>query len=114
MADNREKIERLDSLSPAKAHSNYVFREILHSYEEFKARVDASNPIHHRAFIEILGDGVFSRLTFRIYGLDKKGQMIIFEVRKLALDFYEQRREYERLVEKYAKPLGSTEGAWIT
>lgn len=114
MADNREKLESLNSPSLAKAHSNNVFREILYSYEEFKARVDANKPIHHRAFIESLDDGVFSRLTFRIYGLDKKGQMIIFEVRRLALDFDEQRREYERLVEKYAKPLESTEGAWIT
>jgi len=91
-----------------------VLKEILHSYEEFKARIDSDKPIHHRAFRRIF-DGLFSRLVFRIYGVDKKsGGIVIFEAHRIftTLDFEEQENAYRKLVEKYAKPLGSTEGAW--
>ena len=89
-------------------------KEILHSYEEFKARIDLDKPIHHRAFRRIFG-GLFCRLVFKVYGIDKNnGEIVVFEVHRMfmALDFEEQENAYRKLVEKYAKPLGSTEGAW--
>ena len=91
-----------------------VLKEILHSYEEFKARVDSNRPIHHRAFSRMFS-GLFCRLVFRVYGIDKNnGGIVVFEVHRLfmTLDFEEQESVYRKLVEKYAKPLGSTEGAW--
>jgi len=89
-------------------------KEILHSYEEFKARIDLDKPIHHRAFRRIFG-GLFCRLVFKVYGIDKNdGGIVVFEVHRLfmTLDFEELESVYRKLVEKYAKPLGSTEGAW--
>jgi len=89
-------------------------KEILHSYEEFKARVDSNRPIHHRASRRIFG-GLFCRLVFRVYGIDKNsGGIIVYEVHRMCMasDFGEQESVYRKLVEKYAKPLGSTEGAW--
>jgi len=91
-------------------------KEILHSYEEFKARIDLDKPIHHRAFRRIFG-GLFCCLVFRVYGIDKNsGRIIVYEVHRMCMasDFGEQESAYRKLVEKYAKPLGSTEGAWTT
>ena len=89
-------------------------KEILQSFEEFKARIDQGKPVHHRAFRRIFG-GLFCRLVFRIYGIDKNsGGIVIFEAHGMCMasDFGEKESAYRKLVEKYAKPLGSTEGAW--
>lgn len=104
----------ITTAKPAKPMKT-VPKEILHSYEEFKAKIDPEKPIHHRAFRQIFGE-VYCRLVFRIYALDKNsGGIVIFEAHSMCttLDFEEQENAYRKLVEKYAKPLGSTEGAWI-
>ncbi len=90
-------------------------REIIRSFEEFKGRVNLTKPIHHSAVI-MAKNGFVQKLVFRIYGVDKEnGYIIIFELQKLSpfADVGQLQNEYHRLVEKYAKPLGSTEGAWI-
>ncbi|MEM2110769.1 MAG: hypothetical protein QXX08_02700 [Candidatus Bathyarchaeia archaeon] len=91
-------------------------KEIVYNYEEFKARVDGAKPLHHCAFWRSIDQyGVFYRLTFRIYGVAKSnGHILIFESQKrTSMAEMDQRpSEYEKLVEKFAKPLGSTEGMW--
>ena len=89
-------------------------REILYKFEEFKQRVNTAKPIHHAAKRKTR-DGFFYTLIFRIYGIDKNhGHVLIFETRKRTsiAELEQHPREYKAFVEKYAKPLGSTEGAW--
>jgi hypothetical protein len=92
-------------------------KEIVYDIEEFKARVDESKPLHHCAKCKSVDKyGVFYRIVFRIYGIDKKnGHIIIFEAQKRAsvAEVQQHQKRYERFVEKYAEPLGSTEGMWI-
>jgi len=90
-------------------------REITRSFEEFKARADTTKPIHHSGAI-ITNGGFIQKLVFRIYGVDKNhGHILIYELQKPTpfADTGQIQKEYRRLVEKYAKPLGSTEGAWM-
>lgn len=89
-------------------------REVIRSFEEFKARADPAKPLHHSGAI-IARNGFIQRLVFRIYGIDKNlGHIIIFELQRASplADPEQLQNDYRRLVEKYAKPLGSTEGAW--
>jgi len=90
-------------------------KEILYKYEEFKQRVDTTKPIHHAAKRKTR-DGFFYRLIFRVYGIDKNnGHILIFETQtnSTIADVEKHPNAYKRFVEKYAKPLGSTEGVWI-
>ena len=89
--------------------------EVIRNYEEFRSKVDSAKPLHHSGTM-IARDGFIQRLVFRIYGIDKDhGNILIFEYHKPTpfADVYQLQSEYHRFVEKYAKPLGSTEGAWI-
>jgi hypothetical protein len=91
-------------------------REVIRNFEEFKSKVDSAKPLHHSGTI-IARDGFIQRLVFRIYGINKDGgNIIIFETQKISpfADVDQLQNEYHKLVEKYAKPLGSTEGAWIS
>jgi len=90
-------------------------KELIRNFEEFRAKVDLSKPIHHSAAV-MARDGFIQRLVFRIYGVDKQyGSILIFELQKASpfANIEQLQNEYRKLVEKYAKPLGSTEGAWI-
>ena len=91
-------------------------RELLYEYEEFKAKVDRSKPVHHRAVQKPLDKhGVFVSLVFQIYGLDRNnGHVLVFEAEKRAsqADPETCRKAYREFAQKYAEPLGSTEGAW--
>jgi hypothetical protein len=92
-----------------------TMKEILYNYEEFKNKVNATSPVHHSAKVKAR-DGVIYKLVFRLYGVDKNNtHIIIFEMQKItsSANVEEQQKEYERFVQKYAKPLGSTEGAWV-
>ncbi|MCR8488938.1 MAG: hypothetical protein NDP23_05250 [Crenarchaeota archaeon] len=90
-------------------------REVIRNFEEFKERINRAKPMHHSGTIIAKGDFIH-RLVFRIYAIDKdNGHVIIYETQKASpfADAEQLQDEYRRLVEKYAKPLGSTEGAWI-
>ncbi|MCW4047332.1 MAG: hypothetical protein NWE99_07200 [Candidatus Bathyarchaeota archaeon] len=91
-------------------------KEIIYSIEEFKAKIDPAKPLHHSATRKRMDPhGIFHSIIFRIYGIDKNaGHIVIFETQTptTAAELKEQHIEYQRLVEQYAKPLGSTEGAW--
>ncbi|MEM3623553.1 MAG: hypothetical protein QXR76_07285 [Candidatus Bathyarchaeia archaeon] len=89
-------------------------KEVIRNFEEFKARADLARPLHHSGTV-IAKNGFIQKLVFRIYGIDKdKGHILIFETQRVSslADAEKLQNEYRKLVEKYAKPLGSTEGAW--
>ena len=92
-------------------------KEVIYDFEEFKAKVDKAKPIHHDAIRKSIDkQGIFYQIVFRIYGIDKNnGNIIIFEAIKRTTIMEEKKHpeDYKNFVEKYAKPLGSTEGMWI-
>ena len=103
-------------------------KEIVFDYKEFTQKIDTTQPIHHSCEGENADrHGIMYRLTFRIFAVAKKGHIVIFEatlnIDTLSNSFTEQylekhrvnrgkgiREHYLKLVEKFAKPLGSTEG----
>ena len=91
-------------------------KEYLYNYQDFKAKVDTTRQIHHSALIKPADQyGAFQRLIFRIYGLDKNHHHIIIFETSLLLSVIspdQTQKAYQKLVQKYAKPLGSTEGRW--
>jgi hypothetical protein len=103
-----------DSTTCKKEREAYLMKEVIRNFEEFKAKVDLNKPLHHSAAI-IAKEGFIERLIFRVYGIDKeRSNILIFEYQKPSpfADVDQLQNEYQRLVERYAKPLGSTEGAW--
>jgi len=92
-------------------------KEIIYDYNEFKSRLNPAKPIHHNGIRENTDkQGIFYRLRFRIYGLYKKdGHVLIFEAfkRTTLAEYENHKKDYDAFVEKFAKPLGSTEGEWI-
>ena len=92
-------------------------KEIVYDIEEFKAKVDKAKPLHHYAMRKSIDQhGIFYRIIFRIYGIDKNnGHILIFETQKRTTiaEVEQHQKDYKAFVEKYAKPLGSTEGAWM-
>jgi hypothetical protein len=93
-------------------------KEVVYDIEEFKAKVDTTKPVHHCAMRKSVDKyGVFYRIIFRIYGIEKNSShILIFEAQEpIAMpELKQQWKVYEKLREKYAKPLGSTEGAWTS
>ena len=105
-------------------------KEVVYSYEEFKRKVDAAKAIHHHSVYECKDpDSIVHWLTFRMFGIAKRGgHILVFEEkRKLTVwdipekygsgNVYDRLNSwlmdvYRELAEKYAKPLGSTEGEW--
>jgi len=89
-------------------------KEIIRNFEEFKTRADLTKSLHHSGKIVAKNDFIY-RLVFRIYAIDKDGShIIVFECQMTSplTDLEQLQSKYRKLVEKYAKPLGSTEGAW--
>ena len=93
-------------------------KEIIYDYTEFKNRLDPARSIHHNGIRENIDKhGLFFRLRFRIFALDKKeGHVLIFEAfkRSSLAEYENHKKDYDDFVEKFAKPLGSTEGEWIS
>ena len=87
-------------------------KEVVYDFEEFKAKVDSSKPIHHSCWHKALDEyGIIYEVEFKVYGISKDGNLLIFEFRDKK--FGEKLKDvYQKLVEKFAKPLGSTEGRW--
>ena len=92
-------------------------KEVIYDFEEFKAKVDTSIPVHHEGIRECIDkQGIFYRITFRMYAIDKDtGHILIFEAykRTTIMEEKQHREDYLSFVEKFAKPLQSTEGKWM-
>jgi len=59
-------------------------KEIVYDIKEFKAKVDKAKPVHHCAMRKSIDQhGIFYRIIFRVYGIDKNnGHVLIFEAQK--------------------------------
>ncbi|MEM3580898.1 MAG: hypothetical protein QXQ64_06510 [Candidatus Bathyarchaeia archaeon] len=105
-------------------------REVVYCFDEFKAKVDFAKPLHHHSVYECKDPhGIVHWLTFRIYGVSKNGNHIVVFEEKHKLSVFDIPERYGHgnafdrlnrwimdyyrdLVDRYAKPLGSTEGEW--
>lgn len=106
-------------------------KEVVYDFDEFKAKVDQNKAIHHHAVTKAIDrHGICHELVFRLFGVSKNdSHLVIFEHREI-LDSLNIPKEfqkthnayqdlrvyakhvYDQLVEKFAKPLNSTEGRW--
>lgn len=93
-------------------------REVVFNYQEFCSKVDRAKPVHHSGHIQsVRGVPFLYKVAFRIYGVSKDGHVIVFEdiqrVDGVGQELNEKVKAlYSQLTEKFAKPLGSTEGRW--
>lgn len=92
-------------------------KEVIYDYEEFKNTIDTNQPIHHCGERKCIDKyGVFFEIIFRIFGIHKKkGHIVVFEARRRTTIMEEKnhQKDYLAMAEKWAKPLGSTEGELI-
>jgi hypothetical protein len=82
-------------------------------YQDFRVRVDDNSPVNYEVDVRRLdSEGTKWLLTFRIFALDRKGRLIIFE-HKWPHSYIQtiQRNSVTReLIEKYADPLNAIPG----
>ncbi len=92
-------------------HSRVV--RIFYIYPDFRIRVDDNSPVHYDADVTRLdSQGNKWLLNFRVFALDRKGRLIIFE-HKWPHSYVQtlQRQSYlQELIEKYADPLNALPG----
>lgn len=93
-------------------------KEVVFDYGEFCSKVDRAKPVHHMAVLKPLDRyGVIHECRFMLSGVSRDGHVLVFEAVH-RFDGVGQERNakakeiYSQLAEKYAKPLGSTEGRW--
>jgi hypothetical protein len=101
-------------LTPREAQvptSNIV--RVFISYQDFRLRVDDNSPVHYDAQIrkEDL-QGMKWLLTFRIFALDRKQRLIIFEYKwpHSYIQTIQRDEVVQELVEKFAMPLNAVPG----
>jgi len=89
-------------------------KEVVFDYEEFKQKVDLAKPLHHYGCKRRIDKyGAVVKLETWIEGVSKAGHIIAFYMEKYAEAYGDESKNmYHQFAEKYAKPLGSTEGMW--
>ena len=91
--------------------SNVV--RVFYIYPDFRLRVDDNSPVHYDGDVRRLDpQGNKWILTFRIFALDRRGRLIIFE-HKWPHSYIQtlQRQTYmQELIQKYADPLNALPG----
>jgi len=60
-------------------------KEVVYDFEEFKAKVDSTKPIHHEGFRKPLDKhGILHEVLFRMYGVSEDlGCLLIFEHKEI-------------------------------
>jgi hypothetical protein len=91
--------------------SNVV--RVFFLYQDFRVRVDDNSPVHYDVDVRRLdSEGTKWLLTFRIFALDRKGRLIIFE-HKWPHSYIQTIRTNSvtrDLIAKYADPLNAMPG----
>lgn len=86
---------------------------VFYLYPDFRIRVDDNSPVHFDADVRRLdSQGNKWLLTFRVFALDRKGRLVIFE-HKWPHSYTQtiQRQSYlQELIEKFADPLNALPG----
>ncbi len=96
----------------AQSRSSNVVR-IFYLYSDSRVRVDDNSPVHFDVDVRRMDtQGMRWVLTFRVYAMDRRERLIIFE-HKWAHTYIQtpQRDEVVReLIEKFAEPLNAIPG----
>ncbi len=82
-------------------------------YPDFRMRVDDNSPVHYDVDVRRLdSQGTQWLLTFRIFALDRRGRLIIFEHKwpHSYIQTLQRQSVTQDLVEKYADPLNALPG----
>ena len=93
-------------------HRSSVVR-VFYLYPDFRIRVDDNSPVHYDVDVRAVDStGTKWLLTFRVFGLDRRGRLIIFEHRwpHNYLQTLQRQSVAEDLVRKYADPLNALPG----
>ncbi|MDG6900687.1 MAG: hypothetical protein JRM80_01810 [Nitrososphaerota archaeon] len=82
-------------------------------YPDFRVRVDDNSPVHFDVDVKAVdSQGTKWLLTFRIFALDRRGRLIIFEHKwpHNYLQTLQRQSVMEGLIKKYADPLNALPG----
>ena len=91
--------------------SNVV--RVFFLYPDFRLRVDDNSPVHYDVDVRrVDSQGTQWLLIFRIFALDRKGRLIIFEHKwpHSYIQTLQRQSVKEELVEMYADPLNAVPG----
>lgn len=92
--------------------TNNIVRIFL-VYSDFRIRVDDNSPVHYDVDVRRVDtQGQQWVMTFRIFALDRKGRLIIFEHKwsHNYLQTLQRQAIIKEFVEKYADPLNAIPG----
>jgi hypothetical protein len=82
-------------------------------YSDFRVRVDDNSPVHFDFDVRrVDSQGMRWVLTFKVYGMDRRGRLMVFEY-KWPHTYLETPRRDEviaELVDKFAEPLNALPG----
>jgi hypothetical protein len=98
--------------SELKPPSSNVVRIFL-LYPDFRIRVDDNSPVHYEAnVVKVDSQGTQWLLTFRVFALDRRGRLIIFEHKwpHSYIQTIQRQSVLLELIEKYADPLNALPG----
>ncbi|MDE1854369.1 MAG: hypothetical protein KGI38_11575 [Thaumarchaeota archaeon] len=82
-------------------------------YPDFRIRVDDNSPVHYEVDVRRKdSQGTQWILTFRIFALDRKGRLIIFEHKwsHSYIQTIQRQSVTQELIKKYADPLNALPG----
>ncbi len=92
-------------------HSRVV--RVFYVYPDFRIRIDDNSPVHFDADVTRLdSQGNKWLLTFRVFALDRRGRLIIFEHKwpHSYIQTLQRQSVTQDLIEKYADPLNALPG----
>ena len=93
-------------------HRSNVVR-VFFLYPDFRVRVDDNSPVHYDVDVKRADtQGTHWLLTFRVFALDRRGRLIIFEHKwpHNYLQTLQRQGVMRELIEKYADPLNALPG----
>jgi len=86
---------------------------VFYNFDDFRVRLDENSPAHYDVEVKRLDpQGVRWTLLFKVYGVDRRGRVIIYEA-KWAHSYNQTPRRQkviDELTEKYATPLNAIPG----
>jgi hypothetical protein len=100
-------------LAPSKQVQRSNVVRVFFLYSDFRVRVDDNSPVHYDVEVRpVDSDGTKWLLTFRVFALDRRGRLIIFEHKwpHNYLQTLQRQSVAQELVEKYADPLNALPG----
>ena len=100
-------------LAPSEQLQKRNFVRVFFLYPDFRVRVDDNSPVHFDVDVRAVdSQGTRWLLTFRVFALDRRGRLIIFEHRwpHSYIQTIQRESVTKELIEKYADPLNALPG----